>query len=172
MSRELSRSMRVALAGDALVAAGTLAELASNVAEPPTYAERERIEAAAVRTAEAAARIAGGSYRPTYNGWPNRETWTVHLWLTNDQALDTDARLLVADAIQSSTSPDLGTEHTWTAEDHRRFAIYDASVALAEWVAELPEAAAATERATFVSDLITYTLAVVDWTAIAEALAE
>jgi hypothetical protein len=35
-----------------------------------------------------------------YNGWPNYQTWDVYLWLTNDQASDTLARQLVADALR------------------------------------------------------------------------
>jgi hypothetical protein len=35
----------------------------------------------------------------TYNGWPNRETWLVNLWLTgNDQATYTEVREIVLSA--------------------------------------------------------------------------
>lgn len=34
----------------------------------------------------------------TYNGWPNRETWAFHLWITNEQATDVAARLIVNNA--------------------------------------------------------------------------
>ena len=34
---------------------------------------------------------------PTYEGWPNRETWCVNLWLNNDQPLWESARALCRD---------------------------------------------------------------------------
>jgi hypothetical protein len=30
----------------------------------------------------------------TYNGWTNRETWLINLWLTNDQGTEQDLRML------------------------------------------------------------------------------
>jgi hypothetical protein len=33
----------------------------------------------------------------TYNGWANKETWLVHLWLTNDQASDAAWRAVAAE---------------------------------------------------------------------------
>jgi hypothetical protein len=35
----------------------------------------------------------------TYNGWTNRETWALNLWLTNDQGLYEMTRERVADAV-------------------------------------------------------------------------
>jgi hypothetical protein len=32
-----------------------------------------------------------------YNGWANKETWLVHLWLTNDQACDAAWRAVAAE---------------------------------------------------------------------------
>jgi hypothetical protein len=33
-----------------------------------------------------------------YNGWKNNETWAVNLWLTNDEASESEVRRLTADA--------------------------------------------------------------------------
>ncbi|MFF4777609.1 hypothetical protein ACFY05_32690 [Microtetraspora fusca] len=33
----------------------------------------------------------------TYQGWCNRETWALHLWLTNEEALYHESRARAAD---------------------------------------------------------------------------
>ena len=37
----------------------------------------------------------------TYNGWSNRETWVVNLWLTNDEATYNAVRGMTADEIEA-----------------------------------------------------------------------
>ena len=46
----------------------------------------------------------------TYNGWSNRETWLVSLWLNNDESLY--SQLLVAIELQEPTS----IKAEWLAE--------------------------------------------------------
>lgn len=38
----------------------------------------------------------------TYNGWVNRETWAVNLWLTNDQGLYETCQDMAREAIKDS----------------------------------------------------------------------
>jgi hypothetical protein len=42
----------------------------------------------------------------TYNGWTNRETWALNLWLTNDQGLYEMTRERVAEALKNATVPE------------------------------------------------------------------
>ena len=46
----------------------------------------------------------------TYNGWSNRETWLVSLWLNNDESLS--SQLLGATRLQESVS----VQAEWLAE--------------------------------------------------------
>jgi hypothetical protein len=40
--------------------------------------------------------------RETYNGWSNRETWLVNLWLTNDERTYNATRGMTAGALQAT----------------------------------------------------------------------
>lgn len=53
----------------------------------------------------------------TYNGWANRETWAVDLWLSNDQGLYESVRARIAQALASDHpgprwAPDAVREYT------------------------------------------------------------
>jgi hypothetical protein len=41
----------------------------------------------------------------TYNGWPNRETWCLQLWLSNDEGLYNMTRERVADMLHDLVYP-------------------------------------------------------------------
>lgn len=85
----------------------------------------------------------------TYNGWTNRETWLVNLWLSNDEstyreALDTARELL-------------GTDHP--------------RVALADWLQEFVELQVTDccgTRYGFVEDLAFTAAAHVNWFEVAD----
>ena len=125
------------------------AEAARTPADAEPY-QAEHLAALAARVAESAARLAGGQYRPPYNGWTNAESWRVFLWLTNDQDTYNTARAIVAEADDD----------------------IDAADALRAYVEDLPDIARATEDATLAADLLGAALAWTNWREIAEALAE
>lgn len=56
------------------------------------------------------ASIATVAIDTAYNGWSNRETWAVNLWLTNDESLY--SQLLAAIELQESAS----IKAEWLAE--------------------------------------------------------
>jgi phage-related baseplate assembly protein len=64
-----------------------------------------------------------------YNGWANRETWALNLWLSNDEGLYNMTRERVADAIESLEVED--------DEERKRYAARAASEAVRDLTEEL-----------------------------------
>lgn len=83
---------------------------------------------------------------PMYNGWKNKPTWLVHLWLSNDQASYEIARELA-----------------------NKYQPNQAAAALKELV---EEAAPAANDGTLHGDLLSWAIAMVDWNSIYEAFLE
>lgn len=81
-----------------------------------------------------------------YNGWANRETWLVHLWLTNEQQADVSCREMAEDC-----DSDLEA-----GEEIRE-----------RWCKPLAESAGPSEG--LLCDLITQGLSRVDWREIGRA---
>ncbi len=147
---------------------------ADGVATYPT----DDTKAAAGRLAEAAAALAGGQYRPAYNGWTSAETWRVHLWITNDLKTYNAAQSQVAECMQQDDADALAPldVSAWPADEIRDAAhgakVADAADALRDYVDDLPEIRRVLDRADLASDLLGAALGWVDWREVAEALAE
>ncbi len=92
----------------------------------------------------------------TYNGWTNRETWLVNLWLTNDQGAYNALEELVSDV----------TEFGTISREHR---IADALVGFVDDLIAPPDADVPYGLAV---DLITAALGRVDWRELASHYAE
>ena len=97
----------------------------------------------------------------TYNGWTNRETWLVALWINNEQGWQESVHDALREAVGEVIVGDQGYEQAdvplkdWQAgdivKDNVEEAIYD--------VEDVPTAGLA-------SDLIGTALGAVDWTEI------
>ena len=91
----------------------------------------------------------------TYNGWTNRQTWLVHLWLTNDEGTYNATREIVADRLASDMETDRyilgGILEDWTEQ-----VIYGEDVA----------------PANLSTDLVNDALGRVNWAEIADAFTE
>ena len=96
-----------------------------------------------------------------YNGWTNRETWLVHLWLTNDEQTYRTCVDLAKECWRSAV-----TDGSLSKSDVARFRLADR---LKEFV---DEGNPLSERADMYSDLLGGALASVDWREIAEAFRE
>ena len=87
---------------------------------------------------------------PNYQGWTNRETWLVALWLNNEQGLQDTAQSIA-----------------------RTTQLREAEQELSQWVQDLAEDhLKGPGRPSFVMDMIGDYLAGVNWTEIVESLRE
>ena len=97
----------------------------------------------------------------TYNGWTNWETWSVNLWLRNDEGSYSDVRELTSQALAKAQQG----HHYLTPEEHACRLLGDA---ILEYVESLEPMASILEGASMASDLLGAALGEVNWDEIAQ----
>lgn len=98
-----------------------------------------------------------------YNGWTNRKTWCVSLWLDNDEWTYSAVRELAERVIEETTEP---ASEFWTLAESR---LYGLEEQLRSYVEELAEMTCpgVIEGASFVADLFQAALGEVNWREVA-----
>lgn len=98
-----------------------------------------------------------------YNGWANYETWSVHLWLSNDPNSDESARGIVANA-WTNAADEVADDPTAIVAPRA-----DAADALQDWLRD--EENPLSEHANLYSDLLGAAFDRVNWFELADAFA-
>ena len=60
-----------------------------------------------------------------YQGWTNHATWTVHLWLNNDEGTYLFCRRLAREAVAGAGDCERVDEGIWSVEEASRFLLAD-----------------------------------------------
>lgn len=104
------------------------------------------------------------------NGWTNYETWSVNLWLTNDEETYLQVGTLLREKRRATlvSLEDVVERGTLSAKDHVRIAQADA---LKEYVTEYVEAGLRREGS-LASQLLGAALSEVDWDEIVKGWSE
>ncbi len=102
----------------------------------------------------------------TYNGWTNKPTWLVKLWIDNDQNIQ---EMWLSAAKQYSESAKRPTADTYILDEDSR-ATYMLSRALEAEFESI--CLRRLTSASFQSDLMSYALACVNWDEVAKAIIE
>lgn len=121
----------------------------------------------AARIAEELAAFVGGQFRPEYNGWRNRETWSAALWIGNDQPTYEAAREIVAAAVAGDAAS--FSRGSRTEKEERTYLRNVAGDALKDWYTARYEP---TDTASPLSDAWTYALSWVDWRDVVDSVEE
>ena len=96
----------------------------------------------------------------TYNGWTNRETWMVNLWLTNDAG----TYEYLAEFCQNVGPETVRVSDAFTYERER---VHVLAALLPDFIAEIIDPNEQRYEANAIGDLLTYALAKVDYTQLA-----
>jgi len=100
-----------------------------------------------------------------YNGWPNYETWAVHLWLTNEEGSYNYWRELAAEAKKQAPAW-ANASGVFNKEQAARYHLAD------QLKDELEEGSPLAGTADLYTDLLGAAMSEVNWSRIAEAFLE
>lgn len=100
----------------------------------------------------------------TYNGWPNKETWSVHMHITNHEEAQSDAERFAKNVKRNAEDIPQVKNGTWSAEEGPRFLMTDW---LKDWIETETERQCQGFGELLALELVTDALARVDWNTLA-----